>query len=142
LVTVPALEADVPALARDPVLGFLSDAFTRPVPFRADVILDIQAEFERVVRMLDCHESQMYEWLPYNRGILESVPADPDQRRNWLAEMYRTEFAAAVAQRHGRGMAIELAEAFEIGEHGRLPADGELERLFPGCWRAGVAVPL
>ena len=29
-----------------------------------DVIVDIDDVFEDKVRMLDCHKSQVYEWLP------------------------------------------------------------------------------
>lgn len=32
------------------------------------------------MRMLDCHELQMYEWLPYNTGDLDEVPDDSDER--------------------------------------------------------------
>ncbi|HUF62563.1 MAG TPA: PIG-L family deacetylase [Verrucomicrobiales bacterium] len=130
LVTVPALVSEAPALVRDPVVGFLCDPFTRPVAFRADVVLDICAEFDRVVSMLDCHASQMYEWLPVNRGVVESVPADPEQRKIWLGEVYRSEFAGAAARRYGEG-SVELAEAFEIAEHGRRPEQEEVRRLFP-----------
>ncbi len=130
LLTVPALVPEAPALVRDPVVGFLCDPFTRPAPFRADIVLDIGAEFERVVRMLDCHASQMYEWLPFNRGVLESVPEEGQARREWLGEVYREEFAAARARRYG-GKGVELAEAFEIAEHGRRPERDDLQRLFP-----------
>ena len=30
------------------------------------------------------HTSQMYEWLPFNQGILDQVPAGDKERREWL----------------------------------------------------------
>src|SRR5215467_8173448 len=57
LLTVPAVCPDVPHLPRDPVLAYFSDGFTRPVPFRPDVVVDIGPVAETVVRMLDCHVS-------------------------------------------------------------------------------------
>ncbi|HWA99788.1 MAG TPA: PIG-L deacetylase family protein [Pirellulales bacterium] len=139
LVTVPTVVADVPILKRDPVVAFLPDRFTRPNPLRGDVLLDISSEIERVIDMLACHESQVFEWLPFNRGTLETMPREPAARRAWLrdwvtadirprADRYRNELVAAYGTE--RGMAIELCEMFEISEYASpLDAAGRA-RLF------------
>ena len=36
--------------------------------------------------MLACHESQLFEWLPYTKGTLHTVPQDPQERLEWLHE--------------------------------------------------------
>ena len=68
LLTVPAICPDVPHVAACPVILHFSDAFTRPCRFEPHVVVDIDAEFDRMIAMLHCHQSQFYEWLPYNAG--------------------------------------------------------------------------
>ena len=87
LVTVPALVPEVPALKRDPVVAYLPDRFTRPNSLRGDVVLDVGEQVDSIVAMLACHASQVFEWLPYNRGILEQVPAGDRERRAWPARL-------------------------------------------------------
>jgi LmbE family N-acetylglucosaminyl deacetylase len=140
LVTVPAVCPDVPHLARDPVFAYLSDEFTRPLPFRPDVVVDVGGEVETVVGMLDCHVSQFYEWLPYSWGVLDQVPAGAEERRRWLAKWYRDRVRPLAD--HGRrqlietygdvaGRRVELAEAFEVSEYGSPLDEAARARLFP-----------
>lgn len=94
--------------------------------------------------MLDCHESQVHEWLPYHTGTLEEVPDDPDRRRAWLREgrlaffdTLRTNAAGdypdALAERYGaeRAAGVEHAEAIRISEYGAPLSDEREARLFP-----------
>ena len=74
MVTVPLVGPDVPALARDPVVAYLPDLFTRPYPLVADVVIDIAEQLETVVEMLACHVSQVFEFLPFNQRIADQVP--------------------------------------------------------------------
>lgn len=140
LVTVPAVCPDTPHLARSPVILYVSDAFKKPCPFEPHVVVDIDAEFDRVVEMLHCHESQFYEWLPYNAGHLEEVPASEAARRAWLAERIGRRLSP-LADRHRelvcrtygpeRGGRIRYIEAFEVSEFG-APLDAAARaRLFP-----------
>ncbi|XVH33152.1 PIG-L deacetylase family protein (plasmid) [Haloferacaceae archaeon DSL9] len=131
MVTVPNICSDTPALEDNPVFAYLLDTFERPYPFTPDAVVPIDDHLiERKYDMLDCHESQMYEWLPYNTGILDAVPDDPDERRRWLEtdpiggleEMRNTanRFRDMLIEEYGaeRGRQIEYAEAFEISEYG------------------------
>ena len=86
LLTVPAICPDVPHLAASPVILYFSDAFKKPCPFEPHVVVAIDDAFDRLVGMLHCHESQFYEWLPYNAGYLDQVPTDAAARRSWLAD--------------------------------------------------------
>jgi LmbE family N-acetylglucosaminyl deacetylase len=140
LVTVPSLVREVPALSKDPVVGYMPDRFTKPAPLQGDVVLDISDQLDRVVDMLACHESQVFEWLPFNQGVLAEVPADAAGRREWLsgwvmnrlrpqAERYRRELVATYG--HERGSRVEWAEAYEISEYA-APLTPELRaKLFP-----------
>lgn len=140
LLTVPAVLSDVPHLHRMPVIGYLEDTFQKPNPFTPDVVVLIDDTIDSKVEMLDCHVSQLYEWLPYNRGIEREVPRGGVERKAWIAEQVR-EWARETADRfrrileriYGKGKAaeIEYAEAFEICEYGLALNRENRDRLFP-----------
>lgn len=140
MVTVPAVVPDTPHLPRDPVIVYMPDDFQRPYPFQPAVVVDVGPTFEQIVDMLDCHVSQFYEWLPYNTGRLDQVPADAAARRAWLAEQMRPRLRARaeryrdlLVQQYGkeRGSQVELAEAFEACEYGAPLDEAARQRLFP-----------
>jgi LmbE family N-acetylglucosaminyl deacetylase len=133
MVTVPRIASDTPALSRNPIFGYLSDRFSQPVPFRPDVVVPIDSVLDRVIDSLDAHESQFYEWLPFNMGIIEQVPADPAARpallRDWFLGRYAlraSEFPAVGDSPKG-----EFVEAFEISEYGAPLTAEARARLFP-----------
>jgi LmbE family N-acetylglucosaminyl deacetylase len=140
LVTVPAICPDTPHLERSPVILYFSDAFQKPCRFEPHLIVDIDAHFDRLVAMLHCHQSQFYEWLPYNAGHLDQVPAGDAERRAWLAERvgrrlrplaerYRDRLVDTYGPQ--RGNQVRYVEAFEVSEYG-APLDAAARaRLFP-----------
>src|SRR5262249_47848581 len=89
MVTVPGICPETPHLTRSPVILYFSDAFTKPCRFEPHVVVDIGDELDKVVAMLHCHQSQFYEWIPYNAGYLDQVPKEESARRAWLAERIR-----------------------------------------------------
>jgi LmbE family N-acetylglucosaminyl deacetylase len=140
LVTVPAVCPEAPHLTRSPVIMYFSDAFKKPCRFEPHVVVDIGDEFDRLVGMLHCHESQFYEWLPYNAGHPEQVPEGADARRRWLGERMRRRIRPLtdrhrerVVQTYGpaRGGAVEYVEAFEVSEYGAPLDTAARRRLFP-----------
>lgn len=140
MLTVPLIRPDVPHLERMPVIAYVADRFMRPVPFRPDAVLDISAYTDRKVRMLACHASQHFEWLPFNQGCLDEVPAGEEGRMHWLDVRLRARYAAVagrfrtqLAARYGteRAAAVTDAEAFEICEYGRQPDADLMAELFP-----------
>jgi LmbE family N-acetylglucosaminyl deacetylase len=140
MVTVPNVVPLTPHLDRNPVFVFVEDRFTRPTPFQPDVVVDIDSVIDKKVDMYHCHTSQMYEWLPYNEGILDQVPDGEAARRAWLISWRspgwrRTadRFRDQLIERYGpeRGRAAEYAEAFEVSEYGSIPSPEELAKLFP-----------
>jgi LmbE family N-acetylglucosaminyl deacetylase len=140
MVTVPAIVPAEPILRRDPVIAFMPDPFTKPYPLQPDVVVDVTDQFETIIDMLACHESQFYEWLPFNRGVLDQVPGERAARRAWLRAWYlqhlrqnTDRFRQQLIQTYGeeRGRGIKLAEAYEISEYA-APLDWEQRRsLFP-----------
>ncbi|MCL4693446.1 MAG: PIG-L family deacetylase [Candidatus Hydrogenedentes bacterium] len=140
MVTVPHFCPEVPRLERNPVFLYMVDGFQRPVPFRADVGVDVTEVMETKLHMLDAMESQVYEWLPWLQGRLDEVPSNADERREWLRTAWdgffsqHTEIARPALERwYGakRARKVRYAEAFEICEYGHQPNEDEIRRLFP-----------
>lgn len=138
LVTVPHIAADVPALRQDPVVGFMVDLFTRPQPFQPHALLDVTEEIDTAVRMMACHASQVFQWLPYHDGLQNTLPDSEAERTDWLRNWYlqicdgrRRHFASQLEAR--RLQNARAVEAFEISEYARPLAAAERERLFPGA---------
>jgi LmbE family N-acetylglucosaminyl deacetylase len=140
MVTVPAVAADTPHLARDPVIAYLPDQFQKPYPFRPSVVVDVGGVFDQIVEMLHCHQSQFYEWLPYNQGRLDEVPQGNEERRGWLAAAVRARleeladrYRDLLVDTYGpkRGKEVRTIEAFEACEYGAPLDDAAVRRLFP-----------
>jgi LmbE family N-acetylglucosaminyl deacetylase len=140
MVTVPAICPDTPHLQRDPVVLYLSDDFQKPIPFYADVVVDIGTQMDTLVNMLHCHVSQFYEWLPYNGGYADQVPAGDAARREWLKDWMQRRLRPLtdrhrdrVVQTYGieQGSKIEFIEAFEVSEYGSPLDEAARARLFP-----------
>jgi hypothetical protein len=102
--------------------------------------VDVAPVLDKIVAMLHCHQSQFYEWLPYNVGELEKVPANEAARKEWLAEKTRKRLRARADRYRDllvktfgpkRGAGIEYLEAFEGGEYGSPLDDVARWRLFP-----------
>jgi len=139
MVMVPHYCPDTPALPNNPVFLYMMDTFTKPVPFQADVAVDISDVFEEKLALLDAMASQVYEWLPWIEGRLDAVPADPAARRDWLGQCYGPWFEAAANRLRtvlescygADAAAIRHAEGFELCEYGTRPSRDALLRLFP-----------
>jgi LmbE family N-acetylglucosaminyl deacetylase len=140
LVTVPAIVPDVTHLPVDPVIAYLPDDFQRPYPLRPSVVVDVGGVVDTIAAMLHCHQSQFYEWLPYNGRYASDVPPTEESRQGWLKERTRHRLRARAALYRElikdtfgaqRGAAVECVEAFEGCEYG-APLDGTARRrLFP-----------
>lgn len=148
LVTVPAVVPDVPHLQRDPVIAYLPDDFQKPYPFQPSVVVDVGPAIEKIADMLHCHQSQFYEWLAYNHGHLEQVPAGERERRQWLGGQVRArlrpradKYRELLVKTYGpeRGAKIEFVEAFEGCEYGAPLDEAAKVRLFPFVSAAGSA---
>jgi LmbE family N-acetylglucosaminyl deacetylase len=140
MVTVPNIVASVPHLMKNPIFMYMADRFTEPSPFVPDIVVAIDDVIEKKIDMYHCHESQMYEWLPYNQGVLDAVPSDTSRRRDWLADVrgFRTSrpgetYREMLIKLYGQqqGSQVRQAEAFQVSEYGAQPSLEELKRLFP-----------
>lgn len=140
IVTVPNMCPLTPFVDTRPVIMYLSDGFQKPAPFSPDVVVDIDDVIEQKVDALHCHTSQMYEWLPFNGGVLDQVPEGDGERRAWMAERrlkgfadiaekYRDRLVALYGEDHGAK--VTYAEAFEVCEYGASLTEERRRTLFP-----------
>ena len=140
MVTVPAVAPATRHLDRNPVIAYLPDDFQKPYPLTPTVAVDVGPVFETIVDMLQCHVSQFFEWLPYNMGVADRIPADAKGRRAWLkdwfagklrrqADRHRELLIEIYGEEHGRR--VEFADAFEPCEYGSPMDDEARRRLFP-----------
>lgn len=158
MLIVPHECPDAPAMKSMPVILYNEDGFRNP-PFSADVVIDMDDEIDTKLKIADMNKSQVYEWLPYTFGTLDSVPEDEAERFEWLKGMNITEkttdeeilslpsesgyairyakpaaqFRKELIRRYGekRGSEIRYAEAYQICEYGKQPTEEELKMIFP-----------
>jgi LmbE family N-acetylglucosaminyl deacetylase len=139
LLTVPAICPETPHLNKMPVFAALYDKFTRPCPFEPTVVVDIASVWEKKIAMLAAHESQFFEWLPYNMN-LPPLPFNKTTRHEFLEKWMRQHHLAirpsietGIKKIYGRDIAdkVQLAEAVEISQYGTEPDKAALRRLFP-----------
>ncbi len=141
MVTVPLIAPETPALIQDPVVAYMVDLFTKPLPMQPDIVLDVTEYLDVVIRMLAQHKSQVFQFLPHNFRYESPVPEGEAQRHEWLKNW----FMAAVAGRADRfqdalgkpcrtqtGDDRRLIEAYEISEYA-APADELRRKLLFGA---------
>ena len=138
MVTVPTVLPEVPFLERNPMFLYMSDGFTIPVSFIADVAIDIDDVIEKKIDMYHEHKSQMYEWLPFNRGNLSSVPVSDADRRAWLGESRKRSSEAnqnrdKLIELYGaeKGAAIKYCETFQDSGYGTRLTKDNMKTYFP-----------
>lgn len=136
MLTVPPMCPDVRHLDRMPVFAYWFDRFREGGLFRPDVVVPVDDVLDVKVEITRRHVSQMYEWLPYNLGILDQVPEDPEARirfaRTWMEDRGRNVAEGCRELAPERVPAnCRFAEAYQISEYGRQPTAEELARLFP-----------
>jgi len=140
LVRVPNICPDVPALDYSPIVMFIKDGFKKPNAFEPDIVVGIDDVIETKVKMIHCHKSQMYEWLPWLDGYEDAIPAGESERFKWLtAKVCKADgrvadrFRSRLIERYGeeKGSGIKYAEAFELSEYGGDLPEDQIPVYFP-----------
>jgi LmbE family N-acetylglucosaminyl deacetylase len=138
MVTVPTILPEIPHLEKNPVFLYMSDRFIHPEPFKADVCVDIDDVIEKKLDMYHQHKSQVYEWLPYNRGGLDQVPKSDEDRRIWLGNTRKSASDAApyrdkLIEFYGkeRGGKIKYCESFQDSGYGTPLTPANIGIYFP-----------
>jgi LmbE family N-acetylglucosaminyl deacetylase len=137
MVAVPNVASDTPPLKKNPVFFYFQDGFQKPYPFKPDVAIDITSVFDQKINALDAHQSQFYEWLPWIGHYADQVPADPTEKKKWLAKTrmrpLTPEVVTSLEKWYGKEKAaqVKYIEAFEICEYGTRPTDDDIRKIFP-----------
>ena len=143
LLKVPHCCPDTPTLRKDTVHAFFhavratdrGDAFAVAVP--------VDDLWQRKLEVMACHESQMFEWLPWVDGEdMSGVPpatdregrlAFIDERRRCIfslaAELYRDRLAELLGPE--RGNAVDLAEVYYAAPFPTPLSEDNYRDLFP-----------
>lgn len=145
---------------KTPLIMYFYDKFKNP-EFAADVVVATDDVIDEKYKMFDCHVSQVYEWLPYENGVLSEVPKDHKKRLEWLRNPrvprdgtflteedmdifiasnnseYREALPAIkyrnkLIERYGEdGKNFLFAEAFSVSEYGARLTKENLNLYFP-----------
>jgi len=126
MVIVGNLVTDAPPLRYIPHMLYTWDQFQKPYPFIPDVLIDIDAVYEKKVDVLECHVSQMYHLIFGDPGS-----ADPAARRAWLEEKLEPDMTDAT-----RLYRAQLAAKYGKAIHGFAP--DALEALATAAWPGNV----
>lgn len=140
MLRVPHVVPEAQAMDHDPIILYWYDHFQKPIPFRPQIVVEIDSVLERKIGMLARHRSQFYEWLPWVEGIADDVPEGEAERLPWLQGYYESRrrprisdlYREILAARYGKatGASVVEAEAFELCEYGAQPTPEQLAQLF------------
>ena len=136
MVRVPKVVPDVPPVDREPIVAAMNDRFTRPCPLRADYVIDGTSEFEKMLDMMDCHQSQFYDWMPWIDRSAPPTSMVRAERLAWLKDWFLkfNSFRANAFWNTAWGKTPSHVEAFEISEYAGVLSTEQSQRLFPGAF--------
>ncbi len=157
MLIVPHECPDVPAMRKMPIIMYNEDSFKNP-DFQPDMVISVDDELDIKLKIADLNVSQVYEWLPFTYGTLDQVPADHEERFEWLKGMnitetttdeeilaesstkYAVRFAKTAArfrkeliEKYGeeKGAKVRYAEAYELCPYGGDLSEEMKKLLFP-----------
>lgn len=141
LVMVPLYCSDVPVPPKNPVFATLWDRFVDPRPFRYDAVIPVDDVLERKYRLIDCHVSQVYEWLPYINGYTDfEIGKDYtfEERMAYLDRYWGARYVSAADQCREllvkvfgeEGRSVRQIEALELSPYGRQITVEEFQSYF------------
>ena len=128
---------DAPIPTQNPIFAYTYDDFTDPRPFRLDAMVPIDDVLEDKCRIMDCHASQFYEWLAWEKNIKMDYTKTPwnERMKVLLISMERFKRAADKGRQQlidllgEKGKTVLYAEAFEYCPYGRKISTEEFQSI-------------
>lgn len=138
MISVPKMVPDGKALLKTPLFLYMKDSFKKPAPFSPDIVIDITSVTEQKLAAICAHESQVFEWLPWNGGYADQITNDRNRDRelikdHFLWEEMSEDYIMPALKWYTLEQVnnIKYYEAFEVCEYGREPNEAETRELFP-----------
>ena len=139
VVMVPHNCEDTPIPQKAPVYGHMHDGFREPRPFRADAAIEFDSVLDLKLKVMECHRTQFYEWLPWSVGRrdFDASKLSDREKRAWLLtflERFKKGTAAArpiLCRSLGAraGKKVVLAELFEQSPYSRQVSRRDFQKL-------------
>ncbi len=135
----PLFLPEVPVLKTQPIFLYMRDYYSKTFPHKPDLVIPIDQTIAEKLLSFDAHASQFYEFAPYQRGMLDKVPQNDEQKTAYLHK-YWGEFSHISAEMREwlinwfgeeKGMSFTYGEEFEVAPFSRRPLKEELLKLFP-----------
>jgi len=117
----PTMDGPVKQRVPYPLIINVEDSYSSEGDYH--VRQDISTVYDRKKAMGLCHESQIFEWLPFTQGAEHAI-----SRADWEQQFEQRHLS--INARYGCDDGV-LSEFFMITRWGRAPRDGELAALFP-----------
>lgn len=84
LLAVPNVCPTTPSIEYNPIILYSADNFSKPYPFIPNIFIDITNVYDKKMRALSLHESQVFEWLPFVEKRDQDIPKSKQDRLEWL----------------------------------------------------------
>jgi Uncharacterized proteins, LmbE homologs len=135
---VPNAVPDAPHLLKSPLFLLMPD-YAKRSAYRPDIVVSVDSAIEKKLLGCDAHASQFYEFAPWQRGFLDSVPSGWEDRRQYILDNWSAfldvseEMKSPLETFYGKEAAsrVRYAEPFEVADYGRTPDEEEKRKLFP-----------
>jgi LmbE family N-acetylglucosaminyl deacetylase len=139
LIMVPNICPDTPAMKFQPTIFYMRDNFKHPYVFTPNVVVSLDDVIDQKLKMVSCHKSQFFDWLPWIDRLQKAFPEDYDDSKfaydcvNVNDRGAADKFRNLLIARYGSeaGISIEYAEAYEMSEYGNEIAQEEMNDFFP-----------
>jgi len=138
MISVPHMIPTGDALRKPVVFLYMPDHFQKPNPFSPDIVIDVTSVFDKKLEAVCANVSQFFEWMPWNEGYENEVPAEQAQKLKTVENRYMAwskvdNYKKAALNWYSSAQLknTRYVEAFEICEYSYIPNKNEIKKLFP-----------
>lgn len=100
MLNVPLCVPDVPAIKKDVV--YCNISYKPANDSQLTVLVPYDKCLDRKLQILDCHESQVYEWLPWIEKMNIPVPSNREERLVFLHNRWTPQFGKVLKEYYAK----------------------------------------